>query len=46
MVCSFLTLTVRFSTEAETEAAREFEQATAERHGRLDRAPELVGASA
>jgi MFS transporter, NNP family, nitrate/nitrite transporter len=45
-VCSFLTLTVRFSTEAETEAAREFEQATAERHGRLDRAPELVGAPA
>jgi NNP family nitrate/nitrite transporter-like MFS transporter len=41
-VASFLTLTVRFSPEAETEAAIEFEDATTDRRRRS----ELVGATA
>ena len=43
-VCSFLTLTVRFSPEAETEATREFAEANAQRRNQHVPEPELVGA--
>jgi NNP family nitrate/nitrite transporter-like MFS transporter len=39
---SFVTFTVRFTPEAEAEAAREFERAHAERHGLVKPEPELM----
>jgi NNP family nitrate/nitrite transporter-like MFS transporter len=41
-VCSFVTFAVRFTPDAEAEAAHEFERAHAERHGRVHTQPDLV----